>query len=278
MKNVISDTTVLEITPTNIKYTTKDDEINKTFMLTKEKLKNNLLKLDFSTCSKNPSKLQDKEIPPASFVYFMLFAQKSKIPHPKNITDKYIDLFCVKKENGKYQFNEKFIIDKQIEFDYSDLFSYICKQYNAYTCKLMLLAGLSKNHLDLDMWYEYKNEILYNIDISIIYKECIFLLTSSKNIGDVLKNKDHMRMLREKYKQVFVISIYSNFKDDYEKTNSVLYFKDEYDKKIFEIMDIKIDTILLDEEKLSEIDVPETVLDFDKSPFFITGIDNIEYF
>lgn len=267
MKNIIPENSILEITPTNIKYTHKNEEINKTFLLSKDKIKNNLSKMDFSSCNffNKDDIFKDIKIAPVSFIFFKLFAQKTKIPHPQLITTTYLETFC-DNINNKYRFKENFIIEKQIEFTYDDIFKHICNNYNGYITTLLILTGIYKNNYDLEIIYEYKNYIIYNINLSVIYNNEIFLLTSLKNIHDIKNNKELINNLKKTYKNVHIISIFSNKKEFLEKTNNIIHFNDEYDKFLYnQIINMK--------NKKSDIEYNETFLNYDKEPFFIKGIN-----
>lgn len=328
MKRILPKNTVLIITPTNITYTIDNNEINKTYLLTKNKLRKNMSLIKFNEfynlvrgkSSKN-EELEKNYIPPTSFVYFNLFAQKAKIPSPEMVTNKYLEVFCEKinENEDKYKIKEKFIIDKQIEFTYNEIAAYICRRYNSYNRKIILMSGLydiNKN-LDMDIEYEYNNEIYNNIDIKITIEKNLYFITTSKEDNFMKYNEKLINALKKQYDNIHIITINEVKDSEFETIENMQFYNDVFDKNIFNkiemlymqdsinnnledveipdesssfidepiiIPDIEIDEDIesdiptIVEEKKPEIkkevtsNFMDTYLDYDKEPFFITGL------
>lgn len=281
MKRVLPKETILEIGPTSIIYSKGKNIINKSYLININKLKNNLKSIRYEEYFENIGKdvinedLENNYIPPMSFIYFKEFAQKAKIPSPQEILDTYLNVFCERKDDN-FIFKEKFIVSKQIEFKKEELATYICRRYNNLNRKLFFIASFSKivfQNDDLEIKYEYNDEIYNKIDISIIYKNCLFLITLSENTYSIENNEKLINALEEKYEKVFIISTYTKDNNKFDKIDNLIYYNDDYINEIFE----NIKELYNNRNKTdnNDLDIIDTYLDFDKEPYYIRGLEDL---
>lgn len=285
MKRVLPMETILKIGPTTITYSKGKDITNKSYLININKLKNNLKAIKFENYFENIGKdvlnedLENSYIAPISFIYFKEFAQKTRIPSPEDILNVYLNIFCVDNKDGTYKFKEKFIVSKQIIFTKNELATYICRRYNNLNRKLFFIATFCKLILqndDLEIYYEYNNEIYNKIDISIIYKNCLFLITLNENTHNIENNKNLINNLEEKYEKVFIISAYTKDNNNFDKIDNMIYYNENYINEIFE--NIKELYNRKDEIKEENEDIIDTYLDFDKEPYYIRGLEDYLFF
>lgn len=259
----------LEITPTNITYSKNGSTVYKTSLIDKDKLRKSMIHTDYQGFYNRlggyrvPDTINTGNIPPVSSIYYGIYAETSKIPSPKHVTDTYLHTFCYKSENGLFRFKEGQAAPNHQGFTYAQAGIHICRKYDLCTKRLFLLAGLAKNHLDCDIIYSYHNEVVNNVDIFISYGNWAFLIVLSE-LQTV--NQGFINQLYKKYRDVSIISVNPK-KIKKENINGVYCFTDASDEYIFK--KTKEAQVLQNNDD----NIYNSYLDYDLYPFYMAGID-----
>lgn len=260
---------ILEITPTNVTYSKNGSPVYKTSLLDKGRLRKSLLHIDYQGFYNKAGGYRATDvmngviIPPASCVYYGIYAETLEIPSPKHVTDTYLKKFCCNTENGFFQFKQGILSERHPQFTYEQACIHICRKYDLFTKRLFLLAGLAKRHLDCDIMYSYTNEVINHVDILIAYDSWAFLIVFSERPN---VTQEYVKKLYEQYNGVSVVTVNPK-KIKKENINGVYFFTDESDEYIFQ------KTKEARAVRQDDDGIYNSYLDYDLRPFYIAGID-----
>lgn len=152
----------------------KKEIIKKTNNLTLEQIRNEFKEINFDKFytatggrSYKNSILENRKIPPFSFLYYYLLIKNERIPTPQEMVKNYIRFFCEKNENG-YYIKEKYAESELFYFNYKAIAGRVCRAYNSFNREVDLLFQLFQEK-DIQAKYEFKIDIFKGMDIVVKY-------------------------------------------------------------------------------------------------------------
>lgn len=125
-------------------------KIEKLFDIKLKDIHDQLKNLDYKSEYESTGKIKDEAMEnyrmiPFAYMYYYMLANNLKIPTPKELTDQYLKVFCVKNSDGTYKFKDKYLISEaNINFDKNALLARILRAYNSYNRELELLIRLKE--------------------------------------------------------------------------------------------------------------------------------------
>jgi hypothetical protein len=150
----------------------KKEIIKKPNTLTLHKIRKQFGQTDFDNFYTNTggrhyknSILENRKIPPFSFLYYYLLIKNEKIPTPQEMVNKYIKFFCEKDENG-YHIKSKYAESELFYFNYKAIAGRVCRAYNSFNREVDLLFQLFKDN-EIQAKYDFKIDILQGMDIVV---------------------------------------------------------------------------------------------------------------
>lgn len=109
--------------------------------------------------------LENHAIPYMNFIYYFYIWENMAIPSLDEYVDKYIEYYCNKMRNNMYTF--KYMFDSNpITFTKEELIGRLSRSYNSFNREIQSLLEFKK-YPDLDVEYDFKDDLLRGIDLSI---------------------------------------------------------------------------------------------------------------
>lgn len=139
--------------------------------------------------------LENRKIPPFSYMYYLLFAINLKIPTPKELVSGYLKVFCEHTNSGNYTIKNKYRNDELFEFSFNEIAARICRAYNSFNRELELLTRFFEDD-EIHASYSFERDYFDGIDISVEYQNTHYGVVSFQRS----KNAEAFRRLKESFR------------------------------------------------------------------------------
>ena len=135
---------------------------------------------------------------PFAYIYYYYFVKNLQIPYPNEFVRAYFNMFCYKKQNGKWAFKKRYDITnkKNFEFRYAALKARILRSYNTFNREIELLVKLNKYLPEMKIEYDLFNDLINGVDLTIFYNNkrvgiAEYIGTSRSKMYKTNKNRIH---------------------------------------------------------------------------------------
>lgn len=175
--------------------------------------------------------LENRMIPPFSYVYYLFYALNLRVPSPSEFVCWYMSLFCEQVDHLTYSLKDKYLNSEKFKFNYNEIAARLCRAYNSFNREIELLARLFEEE-DIYAHYSFERDYFDGIDLSIEYQQKYFGIASYQNS----KNAEVFRCLKESlrhdYSNFNILSIAINPTNSIRIKDIMLYSDNAYKELI----------------------------------------------